>query len=83
MTWFNEKYDKQIRAAYSRLLGVKWIPDWSWEIQKLPPRLGGVMLRTGKCLSATKYSQSLAISALNMEQFTEMWDPNEVFKTNA
>ena len=60
MKWFNKEYDDLVRAAYTRLLGVNHIPNWSWSIQKLPPRLGGVLLRTGYGLAATKYSTSLA-----------------------
>ena len=50
---FNKEYDNLIRDAYCKILGVRHFPDWSWNIQKLPPRLGGVMLRTGLGLSAT------------------------------
>ena len=60
MEWFNNAYDSLIREAYCRLLGVHQIQDWSWRIQKLPPHLGGIMLRTGLGLGATNYAQSLA-----------------------
>ena len=81
--WFNEEYDKLIRSAYTRLLGVKHIPDWSWNIQKLPPRLGGVLLRTGCGLSATKYSASLASVTHTMKNFLKDWNSLEVFERDA
>ena len=83
MKWFNEKYDLQIREAYSHLLRVSNIPNWSWKIQKLTPRLGGIMLRTEKGLSAVKYSESLARSVGNISTFIEKWDPVEVFTRDA
>ena len=83
MEWFNKKYDAQIRTAYSHILGINNIPEWSWEIQKLPPQLGGIMLRTGKGISATKYCQSLASSTPNISKFTKNWNPVKTFKLEA
>ena len=83
MIWFNEEYDKLIREAYSSLLGVHDIPSWSWKIQELPPRLGGVLLRTGYGLSATNYSQSLASANSSMKKFLPLWDQTKVFREDA
>ena len=83
IAWFNEEYDKLIKDAYSSLLGVHDIPSWSWKIQKLPPRLGGVLLRTGLGLSATNYSQSLASATENVKIFLPDWDPEKVFQEDA
>ena len=83
MDWFNKEYDKLIRKAFAGLLGVNHIPDWSWKIQKLPPSMGGVLLRTGLGLSATKYSQSLASSTEGMKNFMKDWNPQKVFEKDA
>ena len=83
MIWFNKEFDKLIREAYSSLLGVHNIPSWSWKIQKLPPRLGGILLRTGLGLCATNYSQSLASANDNMKNFWPNRYPIKVFKEDA
>ena len=83
MKWFHDQYDKLTRAAYTRILGVNHIPVWSWSIQKLPPRLGGVLLRTGYGLSAKKYSASLASVKPNIRNFLMDWNPLKVFEKDA
>ena len=54
------------------MLVVHRTEDWSWTIQKLPTRWGGIMLKSGHGLSARNYVQSIASARENMKIFLKI-----------
>ena len=70
---FMTDFDKVLHTGFEGLLGIKIDEKW-WRLAQLPPKFGGMSLRSGLRTFGAQHLYSLAKSANNVDRIVNGWD---------
>ena len=70
---FMNGFDQLLKSGFERLLGIPIEERW-WRLSQLPPKFGGMALRSGLKTHGAQHLCSLAKSADNVDRIVGGWD---------
>ena len=76
---FMENFDALLQKGFEKLLGIKIEEKW-WRLTQLPPKYGGLALRSGLRTYGAQHVCSLAKSSTNVGRIVGGWDVVEIAK---
>ena len=76
---FIENFDALLQKGFEKLLGIKIEKKW-WRLAQLPPKYGGMALRSGLRTYGAQHLCSLAKSSNSVGRIVGGWDAVEIAK---
>ena len=73
MERFMLDFDKALQRGFEEILGIKVVEKW-WRLAQLPPKFGGMSMRSGLRTLGAQHLCSLAKSADNVDRIVGGWD---------
>ena len=68
-----QSFDAALRKGFEKLIGIE-LPMRLWRLAQLPPKYGGMALRSGLTTYGAQHLCSLAKVADNVERIVGVWD---------
>ena len=68
-----KSFDAALRKGFEKLIGIE-LPMRLWRLAQLPPKYGGMALRSGLTTYGAQHLCSLAKVADNVERIVGVWD---------
>ena len=76
---FMQSFDKVLREGFEEILGCSLSNRW-WRLAKLPPKFGGMSMRSGLNTFGAQHLVSISKSATEVDRIVNGWNSVEVAK---